>query len=213
MASAWCFCPWIARSACSAKAVLEKIAREHGLTVLGWRDTPINGDAIGRLARSSQPYIEQVFIRRSRGMDQDTLERRLYAVRKRAETAVMESKLEEKDSFYVVSLSSRTIVYKGLLLLAPQISQFLQGNCPIPEVMSALSARCTSDFRQTRSPAGSWPIPIDTSRTTAKSTRFAATRTGCTRRQSVLSSPLFGKDIEKAAARDCARRQRFVHAR
>ena len=50
-----------------AEGILERIAREEGLTVLGWRDTPVNADAIGRVARASQPYIEQVFIaRRSR---------------------------------------------------------------------------------------------------------------------------------------------------
>ncbi len=67
------------------EGILEKVAREEGLTVLGWRDTPINGNTIGRLARSTQPYIEQIFIRRGRDMDQDALERKLYVVRKRAE--------------------------------------------------------------------------------------------------------------------------------
>ena len=67
------------------EGILEKIAKEHGLTVLGWRDTPINGEMIGRVARSSQPYIEQIFIRRAPGMDQDALERKLYVVRKQAE--------------------------------------------------------------------------------------------------------------------------------
>ena len=108
------------------EGILEKAARAQGLTVLGWRDTPINGDTIGRVARASQPYIEQIFIRRSRGMDQDALERKLYVVRKRAEAAVAESDLKEKDFFYIPSLSSRTIVYKGLLL-APQITTLLQG--------------------------------------------------------------------------------------
>ena len=98
------------------EGILEKAAKEHGLQVLGWRDTPINGDAIGRLARGTQPYIEQIFVRRAPGMDQDALERKLYVVRKKAERLVAESDLKEKDFFYLPSLSSRTIVYKGLLL-------------------------------------------------------------------------------------------------
>ncbi len=81
------------------EGILEKIAREDGLTVLGWRDTPINGNTIGRLARSTQPYIEQIFIRRAPGMDQDALERKLYVVRKRAEAAVAQSDLKEKELF------------------------------------------------------------------------------------------------------------------
>ena len=79
---------------------------------------------IGRLARNTQPYIEQIFIRRAPGMDQDALERKLYVVRKQAERVVAESDLKEKEFFYIPSLSSRTIVYKGLLL-APQISRVL----------------------------------------------------------------------------------------
>ena len=59
-------------------------------------------------------------------MDQDALERKLYVVRKQAESDRAESDFEEKDFFYIPSLSSRTIVYKGLLL-APQITQVLQG--------------------------------------------------------------------------------------
>src|SRR3984957_16569760 len=105
------------------EGVLEKVAKSHGLSVLGWRDTPINGDTIGRLARNSQPYIEQFFVRRGPQMDQDALERKLYVVRKETEALIAESDLREKEFFYIPSLSSRTIVYKGLLL-APQITDF-----------------------------------------------------------------------------------------
>ncbi len=73
-----------ARQRC--EGVIERIVREEGLTVLGWRDTPINGDAIGRVARGSQPYIQQVFVARAKGMSEADLERRLYIVRKRIES-------------------------------------------------------------------------------------------------------------------------------
>ena len=58
------------------EGIIERIVREEGLELLGWRDTPVDIEAIGRVARASQPYIEQIFIRRAAGMDQDTLERR-----------------------------------------------------------------------------------------------------------------------------------------
>jgi len=118
------------------EGIIEKIVREEGLTVLGWRDTPINGNTIGRLARASQPYIEQIFVRSGPGMDQDALERKLYVVRKRAETAIAATDLKEKDFFYVPSLSSRTIIYKGLLL-APQITDFYKELLD-PDLTSAL---------------------------------------------------------------------------
>src|SRR4029077_1136586 len=70
------------------EGILERIVREEGLTVLGWRDTPIEGAAIGRVARNSQPYIQQIFVGCPKGMGDDAFERKLYVVRKRAETEV-----------------------------------------------------------------------------------------------------------------------------
>jgi glutamate synthase domain-containing protein 1 len=105
------------------EGILERISQEEGLTVLGWRDTPIDGSAIGRVARASQPYIEQLFVRGASGMSEDALERKLYVIRKRAESEVAASDMADKGDFYLPSFSARTIVYKGLLL-APQIAHF-----------------------------------------------------------------------------------------
>jgi len=118
------------------EGIVERIVREEGMEVLGWRDTPTNGDAIGRLARDSQPYVEQLFVARPEGMDEDTFERMLYVVRKRAENEVAASDLRDKDFFYMPSLSCRTISYKGLLL-APQIAEFYR-ELQDPDVTSAL---------------------------------------------------------------------------
>ncbi len=118
------------------EGIVERIAREEGLMVLGWRDTPVDADAIGRIARASQPYIEQIFLGRGAGMTQDELERRLYVVRKRAEAEIRKSDIRGSEFFYVPSLSSRTIVYKGLLL-APQIANFY-GELSDPDTTSAL---------------------------------------------------------------------------
>jgi glutamate synthase (NADPH) large chain len=175
------------------QGMLEKAAKQEGLTVLGWRDTPINGDAIGRLARSSQPYIEQVFIRRSRGMDQDTLERRLYAVRKRAEAAVEASALKEKDIFYVVSLSSRTIIYKGLLL-APQIAKFYR-ELSDPSVKSALSV-VHQRFSTNTFPSWKLAHPYRYISHNGEINTLRGNVNWMHARQSVLSSPAFGKDAK-----------------
>ena len=93
-----------------AEGILERIVREEGLTLLGWRDTPIDSNSIGRIARASQPYIQQIFVGRSLGMTQDELDRKLYIVRKRAESEIANCDLKEKGFFYIPSLSSRTIV-------------------------------------------------------------------------------------------------------
>ncbi len=120
---AMCFLPVERQQRLVCEGLMEKIVREEGLTALGWRDTPVEGDAIGRVARASQPYIQQFFVARPRGMNADEFERKLYVVRKRSESQVMQSDIRDKNFFYIPSFSARTIVYKGLLL-AHQIGEF-----------------------------------------------------------------------------------------
>src|ERR1700689_5130565 len=83
------------------EGIVERIASEEGLSVLGWRDTPLHGDAIGRQAAATQPYIEQVFIGRPEAMTQDQFERKLYVVRRRADIEIAASDMHEKGFFYV----------------------------------------------------------------------------------------------------------------
>jgi len=120
---AMCFLPVERQQRLVCEGLIERITREEGLGVLGWRDTPVEGDAIGRVARASQPYIQQFFVSRPTGMDADEFERRLYVVRKRTESQVAQSDIRDKNFFYIPSFSSRTIIYKGLLL-ADQIGEF-----------------------------------------------------------------------------------------
>ena len=176
------------------EGILEKTAKELGLSVLGWRDTPINGDTIGRLARNTQPYIEQVFLRRGPGMDQDALERKLYVLRKQVETIIGESDLKEKGFFYIPSLSSRTIVYKGLLL-APQIPNFYK-ELSNPELTSAL---CLMHQRFSTNTFPSWQLahPYRYVCHNGEINTLRGNVNWMYARQSVLASPLFGDDIKK----------------
>jgi glutamate synthase (NADPH/NADH) large chain len=142
------FLPVEPRERLLCEGAVERIAREEGLEVLGWRDTPIDSDAIGRQARATQPYIEQLFLCPSSAMTQDELERRLYVTRKRAE-----NELGEHPFFYIPSMSSRTIVYKGLLL-APQIAEFY-GELADPATRSAM---CMVHQRFSTNTFPSWPL-------------------------------------------------------
>jgi glutamate synthase (NADPH/NADH) large chain len=176
------------------EGILEKAAKEQGLSVLGWRDTPINGNTIGRLARNTQPYIEQIFIRRGRDMDQDALERKLYVARKQAENLVAQTDLKEKDFFYVPSLSSRTIVYKGLLL-APQITHFYK-ELSDPDVTSGL---CLLHQRFSTNTFPSWRLahPYRYVCHNGEINTLRGNMNWMHARQSVLDSPLFGDNIKK----------------
>jgi glutamate synthase domain-containing protein 1 len=130
------FLPVEPQSRFECEAIIERIVQEEGLRLLGWRDTPVDADAIGRVARVSQPYIEQIFIRNAQGMKQDELDRKLYIVRKRIESEITASDIRDKAFFSIPSMSSSTIVYKGLLL-AQQISRFYK-ELSDPDTMSAL---------------------------------------------------------------------------
>src|SRR5579863_8728849 len=176
------------------EGIVERIAREEGLHVLGWRDTPVRGDTIGRQARATQPYIEQVFIRGNSDWTQDELERKLYVVRRRAEAEVEETDIRDREFFYVPSLSSRTIVYKGLLL-APQISDFYK-ELSDPETRSSL---CMVHQRFSTNTFPAWKLahPYRMICHNGEINTVRGNINWMHARESVLASDLFGEDIEK----------------
>ncbi len=176
------------------EGILERIVREEGLTVLGWRDTPISSDAIGRQARASQPYIEQIFIRGAAGMTQDALERKLFVVRKRAENEIAASSIRDKSFFYIPSLSTRTMIYKGLLL-AEQIPEFY-GELKDPDVESAL---CLVHQRFSTNTFPTWQLahPYRNICHNGEINTVRGNAAWMHARQSVLQSDLFGDDLKK----------------
>src|SRR3954454_12293889 len=176
------------------EGVLERIIREEGLSLLGWRDTPVYASSIGRVARGSQPYIQQMFVACPAEMDEDAFERKLYVVRKRAENEVRELGMEDGESFYIPSLSCRTIVYKGLLL-ASQITNFYR-ELADPDVVSAL---CLVHQRFSTNTFPSWQR-AHPYRYVAHNGEINTLRGNVNwmhARQSLLRSPLFGDDIQK----------------
>jgi len=176
------------------EGIIERVVREEGLTVLGWRDTPVDVDAIGRVARASQPYIEQLFIRGAAGMSQDALERRLYVIRKRVEVEVGNTDLREKGFFYIPSLSTRVVVYKGLLL-AGQMGAFYNELLD-PDTTSAL---CLVHQRFSTNTFPTWPLahPYRYICHNGEINTVRGNVNWMAARESVLSSPLFGDDIKK----------------
>ena len=176
------------------EGILERVAREEGLNVLGWRDTPVDGSAIGRVARGSQPYIQQVFVACAPGMAEDAFERKLYVVRKRVESEIAASEIEDCDVFYIPSLSSRTIVYKGLLQ-APQIARFYV-ELNDPDVETAL---CLVHQRFSTNTFPSWSLahPYRYIAHNGEINTLRGNVNWMHARQAVLSSPLFGDDLKK----------------
>jgi len=95
--------------------LLAEAIAHYGLGVIGWRDVPTKPDCLGPIALAAEPVIKQVFIDGNGQTDVD-LERRLYLARKRAERRVREACGPTAEDFYVVSMSCRTICYKGMFM-------------------------------------------------------------------------------------------------
>jgi glutamate synthase (NADPH/NADH) large chain len=108
------------REACIA--VLDRELAGVDCSVLGWREIKTDSSTIGRNARSVEPWVMQVFVSRGE-VEAHKLDLMLYLARKRAENAIRAGKLAGDEMFYVCSLSSRTILYKGMLL-SEQLNTF-----------------------------------------------------------------------------------------
>ncbi|OPJ61667.1 glutamate synthase large subunit [Clostridium oryzae] len=105
------------------EGIFERIVQEEGQTVLGWRDVPVNNRVIGETAKGTEPTIRQIFVKNDTSLGQDEFERVLYIIRKRTENEIHKLVTRNSEYFYVCSLSSRTIVYKGLFV-AEQINSY-----------------------------------------------------------------------------------------
>ena len=110
------------RMACEQE--IERAVVSEGQILLGWRDVPTDNSGLSERTKEVEPVVRQVFIARgSNALDQDALERKLYIIRKKSGHAVQALKLHHGKGFYVSSMSTRTVVYKGMLL-AHQVGEY-----------------------------------------------------------------------------------------
>ncbi len=103
------------------EGLVENIVEQEGQKVIGWRDVPVVESSIGVTAASTMPNIKQIFIEKAENCE--NFELKLYIIRRLIEKAVVDSSIKNKDNFYIPSMSSKVIVYKGLLL-AEQVGAF-----------------------------------------------------------------------------------------
>ena len=162
------FLPNSSKEADEVISQFDSLSKEENLTILGWREVPINDEMIGPAARAAQPQMKQLFITASDGLEISGLEldRLLYGLRKRAEHEIspkaknsngsskgMASSSMPHEGIYFPSLSSRTIVYKGMLT-TPQLAEYYS-DINDPRTESAL-ALVHSRFSTNTFP--SWPL-------------------------------------------------------
>jgi len=100
------------------KDIILRVIKKEGFKLIGWRKVPVNDSNIGAIAKSTQPAIEQPFIKKvsSKTLGLLDFERALYVIRKESENIVRNSDIKQKSFFYITNFSSRTFSYKGLLM-------------------------------------------------------------------------------------------------
>ncbi|MAQ07561.1 MAG: glutamate synthase large subunit [SAR116 cluster bacterium] len=107
-----------------AMNAIEKAISNEGQVLIGWRDVPVDVSVLGETVKNTRPLIKQFFVQKSENcIDESAFQRKLYVIRKQAHKELHTSKLLEWQDFYIVSLSTRTIIFKGMVL-APNLSKF-----------------------------------------------------------------------------------------
>ncbi|MFM8297555.1 MAG: glutamate synthase large subunit, partial [Microcystis aeruginosa] len=169
----------------------EKIAAEEGLKVLGWRDVPTDNSSLGNSARSTEPFIEQVFIERNANLSDDlAFERKLYVIRKRSHL----NRQSFNRYWYPCSISSRTIVYKGQLMPV-QVGDYFP-DLHDPDFQSALGL-VHSRFSTNTFPSWERAHPYRYIAHNGEINTLRGNINWMHARQSMFASPLFGEDIKR----------------
>ena len=190
------FLPKEHASRLACEQALERAVKAEGQVLLGWRDVPVNRDMpMSPTVREKEPILRQIFI--GRGNDvivQDALERKLYVIRKTASAAIQNLHLTHSKEYYVPSMSSRTVVYKGLLL-ADQVGTYY---------LDLQDTRCVSALglvhqRFSTNTFPEWPLahPYRYVAHNGEINTVKGNYNWMKAREGVMSSPVLGADLQK----------------
>ncbi len=182
------------RLACEQE--MERAIKAEGQVLLGWRDVPVNRDMpMSPTVREKEPLMRQIFI--GRGSDvivQDALERKLYVIRKTASSNIQALGLKHSKEYYVPSMSSRTVIYKGLLL-ADQVGTYYN---------DLTDERCVSALglvhqRFSTNTFPEWPLahPYRFVAHNGEINTVKGNYNWMKAREGVMSSPVLGNDLQK----------------
>ena len=189
------FLPQSSRDSVLAAEAVEKIVEAEGLTVLGWREVPIDESSLGALARDAMPTFRQLFIGGASGLE---LERRAFVIRKRAEHELGTKGPGQdgpgRETVYFPSLSGKTLIYKGMLT-TPQLKAFyvdLQDD----RMESALGI-VHSRFSTNTFP--SWPLahPFRRIAHNGEINTVTGNENWMRAREALIDTDVFGTDVEK----------------
>ncbi|HEX2465718.1 MAG TPA: glutamate synthase large subunit, partial [Thermoanaerobaculia bacterium] len=181
-----------------AKSSVEQLLAEQGQRVVGWREVPVDPDAcdLGPTARAAQPRIELLIVAAAPGLEGDAFERQIYLARKRASHLLRgHSTLEQAKMFYISSLSTKVIIYKGMLT-ASQLFPFFP-DLSEPDYESHL-AMIHSRFSTNTFPSWDRAQPNRFMAHNGEINTLRGNMNWMHARQGVVRSDLFGAELEKA---------------
>ena len=171
------------------------VAAREGMTVLGWRDVPTDNSTLGESVKPTEPVNKQVFLARGpRITSEDEFERRLYVLRKTISGLLYSRRERQTSSYYPVSISCRTLIYKGMFL-ADQLGTYYP-DLHDPDFESAL-ALVHQRFSTNTFPAWSLAHPYRMVAHNGEINTLRGNNNWMAARQASVSSPKFGADISK----------------
>ncbi|HSI45461.1 MAG TPA: glutamate synthase subunit alpha, partial [Methylophilus sp.] len=187
------FLPQQAENRAKCEAIFAQIIAEENQTLLGWRDVPVDNSNIADAARAVEPVMRQVFIA-STTTDSSTFERKCFVIRKRIEHAIRMLTLQDRAQFYMPSFSSRTIVYKGMLL-ANEVGVYYK-DLKDARVVSAL-ALVHQRFSTNTFPAWDLAHPFRMIAHNGEINTVQGNVNWMTARHETIKSTVLGEDLEK----------------
>ncbi len=175
--------------------IYSQMIRRAGMVLLGWRDVPTDNSTLGKSVKPTEPVHQQVFIGRgSKIKSEDEFERRLYILRKSMSHAIYTRKERSLSGYYPVSISCRTVIYKGMFL-ADQLATYYP-DLHDPDFESAL-ALVHQRFSTNTFPTWSLAHPYRMIAHNGEINTLRGNVNWMAARQASVSSELFGEDIQK----------------
>ena len=173
----------------------EKNIKNQGLNLLGWRDVPVNRSIPGRIAMETEPFVKQVFIgKENTEQDEFNFNLKLYVARKVTEHSIIRSKLSESKFFYLPSLSTNIIIFKGLLM--PKDISLYYKDLMDPRVVTRLSL-VHQRFSTNTFPTWDLAQPFRYMCHNGEINTLRGNVTRMRSREELLKSNLFGDDIKE----------------
>ncbi len=177
------------------ETIIEKVIVDEGQKFLGWRDVPVQPDVPGLGARMTMPMFRQCFIGASDDIEHQTdFERKLFLIRRVIDRRVRAEHKLDRSKYYVASFSSRTIVYKGMLL-GEQVQQFYD-DLSAPDMMSSLALTHTR-FSTNTFPTWDLAHPYRMIAHNGEINTLRGNMNWMAARQMVMENPYYGNDLKR----------------